>query len=501
MEQENKLETTEVDNQLDEEKREHKEDDHHSHHEHGHHSHHSHHEHEHHSHHSHHSSRDNKHHSSRREKSKDNKKPFIVKFKAWLDKKPSQRSVMAMYLSSFLLVLILIGAIYALDIRRDDMPDGPQNDSSYGENQQNPENPNYIYQSTEITVPSYWEDMIDEKTKAVKALQEAGGKDCISFVWASDTHIPDNSTARTDDLGKLMAKMMNNCDIPFAVLTGDIGTRASFSKEEDLIAAQAMIPEHLAPLWGTERLLVALGNHDGCYGDESGYYRKQFTPERLWDLYFRNQALDSRRVFSDDGTYFYVDNQAQKIRFIILNSQFGGEYLQDSNGWAVNNRFEISCYGQEQLDWLADVALDMPEGYGAIITSHVPPNISYTVDKEQLIGIINAYCEKTTYNGSHTVGVDGWTNNTVSVDFTDAKGEIITMFTGHIHQDKIDTETLLCPLVTIISSGAQVNDGEVPDRPFNTDQETSFDIVSINRKTRTIYCTRVGAGEDRVIKY
>jgi hypothetical protein len=143
----------------------------------------------------------------------------------------------------------------------------------------------------------------------------------------------------------------------------------------------------------------------------------------------------------------------------------------------------------------------MPEGYGAVITAHVPPNVTYTVDKVQLIGIINAYCRKTTYNGSYTAGVEGWTNNSVNVDFTNAKGEIIAMFTGHVHQDTIDTTTLACPLITIISAGAQVNAGEIPERTFGTDTETSFDVVTINRKTRTIYLTRVGWGEDRVVKY
>ena len=31
--------------------------------------------------------------------------------------------------------------------------------------------------------------------------------------------------------------------------------------------------------------------------------------------------------------------------------------------------------------------------------------------------------------------------------------------------------------------------------------ELLFDIVTINKKERTIYVTRVGSGEDRVIKY
>ena len=63
----------------------------------------------------------------------------------------------------------------------------------------------------------------------------------------------------------------------------------------------------------------------------------------------------------------------------------------------------------------------MPEGYNAIITSHVPLNVTYTVDKAQFIGIVNAYCNKTTYSGSYTAGVDGWTNNNISVDFYECK--------------------------------------------------------------------------------
>lgn len=358
--------------------------------------------------------------------------------------------------------------------------------------------------TTEATIPTYWASMVTEKTATVKAWQAEGGKNCVSFVWASDTHIPDNHETRTNDIGKVMAKMMDNCDIPFAVISGDVGTRASCSDKSGLIQYQEQMPKHLAPLWGTDKLLLALGNHDGCYGDSTAYYRHQFNPERMWQTYFRGQALDLRRVFSDDGLYFYVDNTTQKTRFIVLNSQFGGEYAEDANGLAVNNRFSTSCYGQEQLDWLANVALDMPEGYGAIITAHVPPNESYTVDRLQLIGIINAYCNKTTFEGSYTAGVEGWSNSTVSVDFTEAKGEILAMFAGHIHGDSVDTKTLACPLITILSAGAPANEAyeeNAPTRTVGTDTETSFDVVSINRATKTICCTRIGGGADRVVYY
>lgn len=363
-----------------------------------------------------------------------------------------------------------------------------------------------------VTIPSYWETEVTGKTALVKELQTAGGKDCVSFAWASDTHIPDNDRGsgdtantggRTNDIGKVMAKMLDNCEIPFAVITGDVNTRASYSTEAGLVEAQASMPEHLAPLWGTDRLLMALGNHDGAYGDSSGYYKKQFPPERMWQIFFRGQALDFRRVFSEDGLYYYVDNIPQKTRFIVLNSHFAGEYRVDNNGFAVNNRFATSCYGQAQLDWLANVALDMPEGYSAIITAHAPLNIGYTVDAEQIIGIINAYCNKTTFSGSYTAGVNGWSNSTINVDFTNAKGDIIAFFAGHVHWDKVDTTTMARPIITIIAAGAPVNthqmsEGEVAStRTFGTATETSFDVVTINKATRKIYCVRVGGAADR----
>ena len=456
--------------------------------------------HAHHSSHSHHGG----HHSSRHRKHDQKKKKSLVdRIQSWIDKRFSTKKLLTMSLWVVLIIAVLIGGVYVVEtyFPREALTDQNQGEIGSGGNENEISDQSAPAASATVEIPSYWTKMVKEKTKTVKTLQTAGGIDSVSFVWASDPHIPDNSTARTDDLGKIMAKMMDDCEIPFAVLTGDIGTRASYDTEAELVNTQTKIPLHLAPLWGTDRLLMALGNHDGCYGDSSCHYAKQFPPERMWQMYFRGQALDSRREFSDDGLYFYIDNKAQKTRFIVLNSQFGGEYLADGIGCAINNRFNISCYGQEQLDWLATVALDMPEGYGAVIASHVPLNVTYTVDKVQLIGIINAYCNKTTYSGSYTLGIDGWTNNQVSVDFSNAKGEIIAMFAGHVHQDTVDTTTLACPLITIISAGAPVNEGESPNRTFFTDTETSFDVVTINRKTRTIYCTRVGAGEDRVIKY
>lgn len=351
-------------------------------------------------------------------------------------------------------------------------------------------------------IPSHWSDEVSVKTDAVKALQEAGGKNCVTFAWAADLHIPNNAMGRTEYLGRVMGKMLDNCEAPFAIISGDMGTRGSMPTEDEYMEVIQQAHRHLAPLWGSDRLLMALGNHDGVFGDatQGKNLSDRLSQEKMWNTFFRGQALDFRRVFSDNGLYYYVDNIPQKTRFIVLNSHFAAD-LSD------RNVYETSCYGQAQLNWFSDVALDMPSGYGAVIITHVAPrkvnaqSIYYTVDYYQLNGIINAYINKTAYSGSYS-GTDGWTSSDISVDFSGAKGEIIAMFTGHEHRDILDTETLDCPILTIVAAGAGANEGhKTYNRPFGTGKETSFDVVTINRTTNKIHCTRVGAGSDRVVSY
>lgn len=357
---------------------------------------------------------------------------------------------------------------------------------------------------TVIDLPDYWLVEVKNKANTISTIQELGGIKCVSFAYAGDTHIPDNDVGKTNRLGKVMASVMDRCSIPLAFICGDVATRASYSLETDYLSKIAELPSHLEPLWGTERLALAMGNHDGCYGDSSGYYRKQFSPKKMWNTFFRQHSIDFKKVFSSDGLYYYIDNVSQKVRYVVLNSNFAGPYSVESNGWATNNRFGKSCYGQAQLDWLAEEALIMPEGYSAILFAHVPPNLTYTTDKEQFIGIVNAFCNKTSFVRNYTGGVNGWDNSSVNVNFSSAKGDIVAMFTGHVHGDSIDTTTMARPIITILSAGAGANDpykDNAPTRTANTATETNFDVVTVNLEARTIELTRVGAGNHRSVQY
>lgn len=374
------------------------------------------------------------------------------------------------------------------------------------------------------SIPSYWESEMIDTIEKVNRLKKAAGNNAISFAWCSDAHVILNTTAEgdTSHLGKLMYKAIKDTNTPLAISTGDEQSGASLATKELLMENFAEMKRHFAPLWGKPEFIALLGNHDGTFGeaDESGlYYQRQLPPEEMFYEYFSEQALDFRRVFSQDGTYFYIDTP-QKVRFICLNTHYVGDaYEIDDNGFAVFDRFNTACMGQKQYDWLINEALNLPsDEWQCIISSHVAPVVGQNLtipsgsnpaynysslfkDKDILANVLKAYVSKTTYTGSFTSGTNGWNNVSVNCNFTNYKGSIICYIAGHWHRDLTENISLNGVPIILITSAKDDRDTTLTPRTDGTDQETAFDVVVVNRQTRKIHCIRCGAGEDRTITY
>lgn len=374
------------------------------------------------------------------------------------------------------------------------------------------------------SIPSYWESEMIDTIEKVNRLKKAAGNNAISFAWCSDAHVILNTAAEgdTSHLGKLMYKAIKDTNTPLAISTGDEQNGASLSTKELLMENFEEMKRHFAPLWGKPEFIALLGNHDGAFGepDESGlYYQRQLPPEEMFYEYFSEQALDFRRVFSQDGTYFYIDTP-QKVRFICLNTHYVGDaYEIDDNGFAVFDRFNTACMGQKQYDWLINEALKLPsDEWQCIISSHVAPVVGQNLtipsgsnpaynysslfkDKDILANVLKAYIAKTTYTGSFVGGTNGWNNMSVSCDFTNYKGSIICYIAGHWHRDLTENKSLNGVPIILITSAKDDRDTSLSPRTDGTDQETAFDVVVVNRQTRKIHCIRCGAGEDRTITY
>lgn len=126
-------------------------------------------------------------------------------------------------------------------------------------------------------------------------------------------------------------------------------------------------------------------------------------------------------------------------------------------------------------------------------------SISTGTDISNLIITVNEPIEETVSSGYDMVSVE--------CDFTNAKGTLIAYHGGHVHKDAVDTTcyptgTLEFPIIMTRSDAKEENtDALKNERVAGTTTEQSFDVFTVNKKTRKIYATKIGAGADREISY
>lgn len=358
-------------------------------------------------------------------------------------------------------------------------------------------------------LPNYWESEVETIIDTVKQKHSQFGKDCVSFVFAADMHIESKNLPNyqfSQNIGKIAARVMDECDIPFMIVAGDNNSGAAvISETPEYIYADVELQDKILKPVGIERVLKLLGNHDGTWGQTTTggstvYYDRSVSMEERFNLFMAPQGIDSRRVWGDNGTYFYIDYPQRKTRFICLNSQdityhVGDDYF--STDTPAKNPMKEHWYSTEQLEWLADV-LDSSDGMNIIISTHVPPTTMNITgcDAENddiLRGIISAYCNKSTYSSGD-----------ISVNYASASGTVVGIFSGHKHFDYTDNSTLPCPIIITTTAGnapQEDPDGNKAVRTYGTVNETAFDVVTVDTSGKTIYFTRIGNGSDRVVSY
>jgi hypothetical protein len=361
-------------------------------------------------------------------------------------------------------------------------------------------------------VPEYWKTELDNVVQKVRTLKKNGGDDEYQFVLASDLHYRasygDNNYGK--NVGNLASYIMNACHINYFAILGDLVTNAVEDTKVAMESNVDYIFEKLAPV-GRDRLILMEGNHDIAYGD---LYHTHFTKEEVDAIFYEPLRFNKNYHFSEDGSYYYVDDG--DFRFIVLNSFWTADHSTQPDGTSTYDHFNRGGYGQDQIEWLANTALNFDEeGKYVVICSHIPMTGEmkgdYSLDNEILCrdntivqGVISAYMNKTSYTGSRayssSLGEGSWGNVNISVDYTNVKNhaKIMAVLGGHVHKDGIVKDKLPCLVGTITCVTNHSYDENAEERKADSITETAFDVVSINKKTGTINFVRVGVGNDRV---
>lgn len=258
------------------------------------------------------------------------------------------------------------------------------------------------------------------------------------------------------------------------------------------------------------------GNHDdGTIWDisyiKSEKSKNHFEPKDLYSLFY-NHLEDKGAVFDKENPnlYYYCDNEKSKIRYIFLNSN-NIPYIYDNNGKLKYSGQWTYTFSQKQLDWLCNEALRFEEnGWSVIIFTHSVKfsDVYFGGNKNNdgtivLKEILKSYKNKCKL--SYTYG-DEELKQSVITDFSkyENTADIIGVFVGDYHWNGIRYYENI-PFVFTGNAVMYCDNVSTPGRyleRYDGDKsELLFDIVSVNKKEKTLHIIRVGAGEDRIVKY
>lgn len=345
-------------------------------------------------------------------------------------------------------------------------------------------------------IPEYWREHLLFKINKIKQLQ-ADNK-ASSFGLITDIHWVENEKWSA----LLLEQIINECGIKYFFNGGDLISGKGIVDEEELYME---INSFLHAFSGIEKNCLSVeGNHERAYSifEPPLYYVQNMKMADLRERYFKPYKKYPDRAFSDDGSYYFVDDESNKIRYIALNSQDVPNDDETAEGFAVYNSLRNYGFLQTQLDWLANVALDVPaSSWSVVLCSHAATPSSeqndFSYNYDVVIGILDAFANKRAF-----VGEEKHENSLfdvkVSADFSQKGGNVIAWVGGHRHNDYIKNKSGIT-IVETTTDASYENYKKLGYR--GTTSEHAFDIFTVDKKTRKVYITRIGRGNDREFEY
>lgn len=303
-----------------------------------------------------------------------------------------------------------------------------------------------------VRVPGYYlaNNYLSEKISAIESAMEAAGGDVDTFFFLTDAHWVSNAK----NSPALIKYISDRIPIPRLIFGGDGGEGVNLNFKNAFKKAYS------------GKIYMTIGNHEYhnyFYDIDMPAVSKTITETLLWNYY--NSGMYDAVIGNAARNYYYTDNPVQKMRYIILNN-----YTLNST-----EQFET-----EQQTWLANVALNMPDGYTALIFAH---SIGYT---------------------NHTTGICAASGTGVTIasiaDNYSGNGEIAALICGHRHFDGVGQTPGGIPI--FVTTCDKYNYADPYDnwlsetRKKGTITEQAFDVFVIDKKNKKVTAVRIGCPAD-----
>lgn len=353
-----------------------------------------------------------------------------------------------------------------------------------------------IIENPEQTIAEYSKKMLEEKIIKIHQLQADAGSESSSFGAITDIHWGQNQKHSA----AMMEEILSRCAIPYYVNLGDVVTGFGLCDKESLFEDLDYCKRAFKNI--ESKCLMVEGNHDVGYSTLGvpHYYAENISDDEIYEHMFRFVEQYPNRHFGG-ANYYFADDTAHKMRYVVLACHDVPSEEVTESGLPVYQKFKTSAIRQQQMEWLANVALDVPDSdWTVTLFSHEALIRGWEMRGSEIItGILNAFKNHTKFEGKTNIGEPGFEVE-ISVDYTGRGGNFTAWICGHFHDSCVEVhDGINC--ISVINDSSSRPQHQPYERKIGTLSEHAFDIFTVDKKKRKIFITRIGAGVDREVEY
>lgn len=320
--------------------------------------------------------------------------------------------------------------------------------------------------------PSFFESHIKTVIDSYNSEREKITNGC-GFVFITDLHIHLNGRASVP----LILELGKCTDVRTVLCGGDHCW--AFGSKAQCIADITDSLCYMDPIRGRMELFHAKGNHDATVRS-SGELNTGFTMpyEQTQQMLAQHMSIPSGYVAGK--TYFFHDDEDAMVRYIVLDTN--EPHAAEATAWGIGNGMK-----DEQLRWLADIALRLPgDAWSAIVMGHIPccsEMKGYCPQLDALRCVLEAFKHKSACEYG---------------DFSLAQGELVAYLCGHNHVDSSEIQNGLLHIST--GCDAYCKDDRY-SRNVGEPENTLFDLFLLDKERKQLKIFRIGAGSSRQFDY
>jgi hypothetical protein len=306
-------------------------------------------------------------------------------------------------------------------------------------------------------VPDYWLSALQEGAEAINTALCEAGSNKSAFLFYSDAHWNYGSQMSPT----LLKYLYKHTGMNKTIFGGDI------------VNDEATDYDTMEYLWEWRKQLKDLPNHHSVVGnhDDGNSTNNLFSENYVYGYLLAPEETNDV-VRGVGGMYYYIDNNAEKTRYLYLDTAYQG----------VNST---------QQEFIKQALLTTKDGWHIVVIAHAwyyPDYDQYNVRPIPIKGMDT--------NASTVVAMlDAYNSRTG--DYADCGGWVEFCIGGHVHIDYDGTSSTGIPIILVETDSKHTRSGL--SYTAETTTESSVNGIIADYDKHKIYVVRIGRGESREV--